>query len=165
MATRPLIVKSPWSLVRWTRRKERNYPWVVSVVFGATTLTVTHFTHLELRPETILRVLSASVILGSITAGFVGTSLAVLSGMGHEFKKRLRRSGYIYDFQSYLRAGLFSGITLALVGILGPIAIEFCSTEASVVAWVAALSYCICCQFRVCRQMFVIFVDPDTHQE
>lgn len=162
MATRVLTIRQFWK-IKWTRRKERIYPWIVALFVGILTFTLKQFTQFCPSDDTLLRVLGASVIFGSITAGFVGTSLAVMSGTGREFKKRLTRSKYIYDFQSYLGAGLYSGMTLALVGILGPVVVEYDSVGIVFVVWATALSFCICCQIRVCRIMLIILADTDTH--
>ena len=164
MATRALIHKSPLRLFKWTRRKERNYPWITAVSITVIA-TITHLLlGLELPSDAVAQALSASVILGSVITGFIGASLAVSSGFNAKFKNQLARSQYLYVFQSYLRASLFSGLTLALAGLLGPLLmVELVSVPLIAAVWIAILSYCVTCLYRICRIMFVIFVDPDTH--
>ena len=163
MATRTLIVKSPWRFFKRTRKTERRFPWVFATLLGLIAIVCIHAFSFTVTQHTLVRALGSSVIFGSIAAGFIGTSLAVLTGINRKFKSQLIRSEYINDFRDYLKRGLYSGFVLALVGILGPIAVENQIHNTTVVVWVFSLSYCIAALYRACRLMFVIFTDPDTH--
>ena len=164
MATKAIIHKNRLlGFLRWTKRKERNYPWVIAVSIATIATGIVYWIDIELCVDTVVEALRASVILGSITSAFMGASLAVASGINPRFKKQLLRSGYIYDFRRYLKSGVFSGISLALVGIFGPFAVDIGIVRIVSIIWVATLTYSVTCLFRVCQIMFVIFVDPDTH--
>ena len=163
LATKTEIVTSRLNVFKGTRKRERFYPWVLAVLVGLGTSLLVYVFDFHVTQSMLVRALGSSVIFGSITAGFIGTNLAVLSGMNKKLKTQLAQSKYIYDFRDYFRSALYSGFTLALLGIVGPIAVELGVQKVVAVLWFTVLVFCIVSLYRVYRQMFVVFTDPDTH--
>ena len=104
--------------------------------------------------------LSATITFGAITFGFVGTSLAILTSLGTRVMQRIRQTPYVLVLREYMGWGLFSGIFVCCVSMVG---LLFRLTEQVwfTAAWCAAIVFCLACLYRLSRLMLKIFSDPE----
>ena len=144
---------------RWTSSLsfERHYPWVLALLMGAGSLYSGWVAGADLP-----LLLGATVAFGSIIAGFVGTSLSILTSLGSAVMNRIRATRYIQVVRDYLGQGLGSGILVAFVGMAG-LAFTLYGQAWFTALWVTAVVYCAACLYRLARTMLRIFVDPENH--
>ena len=142
---------------RWTLNKERWYPLVLAVVatlggcFLKTVVSV----------ESV--VFSSSVVLGAIVAGFSGTCLSVLIGLGTRIMEQIRKSNVVSILSNYLGHAIFSGVLLSLISIVG--LLTKTSEESAVEVWVFVIwcgvgTYCLSCFCRLAIIMLRVFSHP-----
>ena len=164
MATKAIVTKFRFGRIfQLTLTKERYLPWMTAIILGGCSMWIFFQSGFTLAEATLLRTLSSCVTFGSITAGFIGASLAILCGINKEFKKQLALSGYIDVLKAYLRSALYSSVCLSIVGIIGPSFVVAGVLYPIAITLVMLLGFCIASLYRVCRIMFVVFTDPDTH--
>ena len=98
--------------------------------------------------ETAWLLFVSSVTFGSIIAGFVGTSLAILVGIDSQFMRDVRGTLYFRRrLKKYVSQAFASGVILACVGMTG---LFFALQNQWIAAvWWGALVFCVACLVRL----------------
>ena len=116
----------------------------------------------ELPDETRKELLSATISVSAILAGFLGTAKAILMALPQDgLPKKLRDSGYITDLAHYLAEALHANLGLCVVSIGGFLPLsEFCPI-AFAALWAGLAALAVASFWRVSRIMLVILqLDP-----
>lgn len=99
-------------------------------------------------------ILSSSLTVGAIFAGFLATCKAILMSSGLHVMKRLRDTGYIIELVRYLAEALWFSFALCEIALLG----FFVDTKSSLfgVFWIFILVGTAACFIRFARIMLLI---------
>jgi hypothetical protein len=122
-----------------TLQFERLYPWL----FAAGLAGLAWKFHVQIPVESKSDLLSASISVGAILAGFLTTAKAIFMALpATSIKSDFLRSGYIADLARYMAEGICSCLAFCVLNLLG----FFLSIESSAafnVTWcfVGALSF------------------------
>lgn len=133
---------------------EKYYPFLGGAGSGA----LSSLFDLEI-PSNAPLLLSATVTFGAVAAGFVGTSLSILTSLERPVMQEIRATSYLRILQNYIAWALVSGILLALSGLAG-LALDLCGREWFICLLCGSLIFCLCCLWRLGNLMLVIFVTP-----
>ena len=106
----------------------------------------------------VSQIFVATVTLGAISFGFVGTSLSILTSLDTPIMQRIRATRYRVILKRYLGWALFGGCALSAVGIAG---LVWGGAQETQYVWVATLVFCFCCLWRVARTMLEVFADRE----
>lgn len=140
--------------LRSSPEAERWWPFALALAAGGAAWMF------ELRlPEPAGLLLAATVTLGAITSGFVGTSLSILTSLNAPVMRRIRATPYIEAMRNYLGWGLAAGIVLSCTSLAGMFLAPAAHWFGAV--WCAALALCVGCLWRLARTMLALFAHPD----
>lgn len=132
---------------------EKYYPFVLATIAGI----LTWVSGLTIESDQAL-LLSTSVTFGAIAAGFVGTSLSILTSLGTKVMQRIRETPYVFVVREYLGWGLCSGIMVCCTGIVG-LLLKLYALAWFTTLWCSIVAFCIACLFRLGKIMLKIFSD------
>lgn len=133
------------------------------VGLGITIFLLALATDFELPGDTKKELLSATISVSAILAGFLGTAKAILMGLPQDgLPKKLRDSGYIGELARYLAEALHANLVLCVVSIGGFLpASGFCPI-AFAAFWAGLAALAIASFWRVSRIMLMILqLDPN----
>ncbi len=136
-------------------RMEKRYPFIIAAICGAGSWLC----RLEMEANAA-QTLAATVSLGAITSGFVGTSLSILTSLNSPIMQRIRATPYIVILKQYLGWSVLAGIVLSVISIAG-LFFNFPDEPLFVAAWISTLAFCVCCLYRLCRTMLEVFADRE----
>jgi len=94
---------------------ERTYPFV----FFLLTAALAWFYEFDFPTDGKKELLSASISVGAILAGFLGTAKAILMALPSDALTRLRMSRYMDDLVRYLSEALLGCLGVSLVSMIG----------------------------------------------
>ena len=145
--------------MKWSLNLEQCYPFVS----GGIASVACWYLEIDL-VNAPPQLLSAAVSFGAIVAGFVGTSLSILTSLGTPVMRKIRRTRYLKQLRNYLGWAMASGILLSLISIMGMFLSRtstwFTSTWFAAI-WCFILIFCIACLYRLAKVMLLLFSDPE----
>lgn len=137
---------------------ERWYP----TLFGVALAILAWLIDFGLPEESRKELLSATISIGGILAGFLGTAKTILLALPREVQQRLRSTGYMDNLTQYLGEAMLGSLAVAAISVAGffsistKIPIQFASI------WLGVFLFSVLAFWRVSRIMLLLLrLDPD----
>lgn len=138
---------------------ERWYPFIFAGFFAA----LSWLLEFSLPDDGRKELLSATISVGAILAGFLGTAKAILMALPQVVMTKLRSSTYLDDLAKYLGVALKSCLAVSAFSISGffPFATNNNLIFSSL--WLALFVFAVLSFWRVSNIMLIILkLDPDS---
>lgn len=137
---------------------ERWYP----TMFGAALAFAAWLLDFSLPDDSKKELLSATITIGGILAGFLGTAKTILLGLPREVQQRLRTSGYLDNLTLYLGEAMLGSLTVAVISVGGFFWIMTKHPVLFASAWIGVFAYSIIAFWRVSKIMLLLLrLDPN----
>lgn len=136
---------------------ERWYP----AIWAGFTLALAFLLDFSLPADSRKELLSATISVGAILAGFLGTAKAILMALPQPLMDKLRNSKYLVELARYLSAALFGSLAISAVGVLGFFTVTTRFDAIYSAVWLGLFTYAGLSFWRVSRIMLIILqTDP-----
>lgn len=138
---------------------ERSLPAGLGVIAMIASVTL----GLALPDDAKREILTATISVGAILAGFLGTTKAILMSLPPSgLPSKLRSSGYMTDLARYLAEALLGAMALCAVSIVGLFPVESLYPVIFCAVWAGLSVYALTGFWRVSRIMLSILqLDPN----
>lgn len=133
------------------------------LISSALVLLLAYLTDFELPLDGRKEALSATVSVGAIFAGFLGTTKAIMMSLPvNGLPSKLRASGYMEDLAKYMAEALCGSLGICVISVAGFFAIAQSHAELFGAVWAAGATHAVVSFWRVSRIMLLILrIDPE----